>query len=48
MGKQVVITKRRKVGGNSGYMTCNVCHGTGRQKVPNRKPNSRGKANSGR
>lgn len=25
--------RRRKVGGNSGYKKCNMCHGTGRVKV---------------
>lgn len=25
-------TRRRKVGGNSGYKKCNMCHGTGRVK----------------
>lgn len=30
----VTVTKsrKRKVGGNSGYVSCNVCHGTGRIK----------------
>lgn len=37
MGRQVVITKRRKYGEGTGYMKCNICNGTGRQKVPNRK-----------
>ena len=33
--KQTVTTKKRvrKVGGNSGYRSCNMCHGTGRIKV---------------
>lgn len=31
-------TKRvRKTGGNSGYIKCNVCHGTGVQKAPSKK-----------
>lgn len=32
--KQTVTTKvrRRKVGGDSGYLTCNMCNGTGRVK----------------
>lgn len=32
--KQKVRTKKRvrKVGGNSGYVSCNMCHGTGRVK----------------
>ena len=25
-------TRKRKVGGNSGYHTCPSCHGTGRKK----------------
>ena len=25
-------TRKRKTGGNSGYRTCNMCHGTGRIK----------------
>ena len=37
MGRQIVVIKKRKVGGDSGYMVCNVCHGTGRQKIPNRR-----------
>ena len=38
MAKQVVKTvttkkiRRRKVGGNSGYIICPFCHGTGRVK----------------
>ena len=27
-----IKTRRRKVGGNSGYHTCPSCHGTGRKK----------------
>lgn len=32
--KQKVRTKKRvrKTGGNSGYVSCNMCHGTGRVK----------------
>lgn len=32
--KQRVRSKKRtrKVGGNSGYVSCNMCHGTGRVK----------------
>ena len=43
MGTQTVKTTRktksrkRKTGGNSGYIQCNMCHGTGRQKKPKRK-----------
>lgn len=25
--------RKRKTGGNSGYRTCNMCHGTGRVKA---------------
>ena len=34
MAKQTVRSKgrRRRTGGNSGYISCNVCHGTGRIK----------------
>lgn len=35
MGKAhqtVTKTRKRKVGGNSGYLSCNLCHGTGRVK----------------
>lgn len=40
MAQKVKITTRkrvRKTGGNSGYMSCNICHGTGRVKKPKRK-----------
>lgn len=37
MGKMTIKITKRKVGGDSGYMVCNVCHGTGRQKIPNRR-----------
>ena len=37
MGRQTIKVRRRKTGGNSGYMKCNVCGGTGRQKKPKRK-----------
>lgn len=32
--RQTVTTKvrRRKTGGNTGYVPCNMCHGTGRVK----------------
>lgn len=32
--RQTVTTKKRvrKTGGNTGYKTCNMCHGTGRVK----------------
>jgi len=32
MAKQTIKKKVRKTGGNSGYIKCNVCHGTGRIK----------------
>ena len=35
--KQTVKVTRRKTGGDSGYIPCNVCHGTGRQKKPHSK-----------
>lgn len=35
-GSQTVTTtkrgRRKKTGGNSGYVQCNMCHGTGRVK----------------
>lgn len=39
MAKQTVTTKsrKRKVGGNSGYIACNMCHGTGRIKNYHKK-----------
>lgn len=33
--KQTVKTRRRKTGGNSGYESCHICHGTGRVKKRN-------------
>ena len=30
--KQTTKVRRRKTGGNSGYIQCNMCHGTGRIK----------------
>lgn len=32
MAKQTIKYRKRKVGGNSGYMQCNMCRGTGRIK----------------
>lgn len=34
MAKQTIktIKRVRKTGGNSGYVQCNMCHGTGRVK----------------
>ena len=40
MAQKVKVTTRkrvRKTGGNSGYMQCNMCHGTVRQKKPKKK-----------
>lgn len=43
MAQKVKVTTRkrvRKTGGNSGYMICNICHGSGRVKKPKRKKQS--------
>ena len=43
MAQKVKITTRKRVrknGGNSGYMSCNICHGTGRVKKQKRKKQS--------
>lgn len=43
MAQKVKVTTRkrvRKTGGNSGYMSCNICHGSGRVKKPKRKKQS--------
>jgi len=32
MARQTIKTRRRKVGGDSGYIQCNMCHGSGRIK----------------
>ena len=40
MAQKVKITTRkrvRKTGGNSGYISSNICHGSGRVKKPKRK-----------
>lgn len=35
---KTTIRKRvRKTGGNSGYVKCNMCNGTGRHKAPKKK-----------
>ena len=39
MATQTIKIKKRvrKTGGNSGYIKCNLCHGTGIQKAPSKK-----------
>lgn len=37
MAKQTIKTRTRKTGGNSGYVKCHICRGTGRQKAPTRR-----------
>lgn len=38
MGQKVTIkARRRKVGGNSGYIQCNMCRGTGRVRNGHKK-----------
>lgn len=32
MARQTIRVRRKKTGGNSGYVQCNMCHGTGRVK----------------
>ena len=32
MAKQTIKIRSRKTGDNSGYVKCNICHGTGRVK----------------
>ena len=34
--KTTTRTRKRKTGGNSGYVKCNLCGGTGRHKKPKR------------
>lgn len=39
MAKQTVTGRRRKTGGNTGYVQCQRCHGTGRvRKGGNARP----------
>lgn len=35
--KVKIKTRTRKVGGNSGYIQCNMCHGTGRVRNGHKK-----------
>lgn len=35
--KQTIKVRRRKTGGNSEYVTCNMCRGTGRVRKGKRK-----------
>lgn len=35
--KQTTKTRTRKTGGKSGYVSCNMCHGTGRVKKHKKK-----------
>lgn len=35
--KQTIKYRRRKTGGNSGYIQCNVCRGTGRVRNGHKK-----------
>ena len=39
MAKQTIKTTKRvrKTGGDSGYVKCNMCGGTGRHKKPKKK-----------
>lgn len=38
MARQTITKKRvRKIGGNTGYEKCRMCHGTGRQRTPKNK-----------
>lgn len=30
--QKVTKSRKRKTGGNTGYIQCNICHGTGRIK----------------
>lgn len=35
--KVTVKKRQRKTGGNSGYVKCNMCNGTGRHKAAKKK-----------
>ena len=35
--KQTVKYRRKKYGGNTGYVKCNMCNGSGRVKKPKKK-----------
>lgn len=37
MAKQTIRIRRRKTGGNTGYVKCNMCRGSGRVKKKGRK-----------
>ena len=37
MAKQTIKIRKRKTGGNSGYVKCNMCNGTGRHKAAKKK-----------
>lgn len=37
MAKQTVRIRKKKTGGKSGYIQCNICRGKGRIKKPKRK-----------
>ena len=41
MARQTISGRRRRTGGNSGYVKCNMCHGTGRVRRGNRSGRSR-------
>lgn len=43
--KQTIKVRKLKTGGDSGYMVCNMCRGTGRQRKPysKKKTVSKGK-----
>ena len=37
MAKQTIKIRKLKTGGNSGYVKCNMCNGTGRHKAAKKK-----------